>query len=81
MSVNIIRSYYLQLHTHQSPLSNAGALYRVCMQYCSYVINYSRFNALYSRPYLAIGQGGQLPPQRNWLQSIINYYLFIAGSY
>jgi len=22
------------------------------------------------RPYLAVGQGGQLPPQRNWLQSI-----------
>ena len=33
------------------------------------------------RPYLAIGQGGQLPPQRNWLQSIIKYYLFIAASY
>ena len=24
-----------------------------------------------ARPYLAIGQGGQLPPQRNWLQSIL----------
>ena len=36
---------------------------------------------LYTRPYLAIGQGGQLPPQRNWLQSIIKYYLFIAASY
>ena len=34
-----------------------------------------------SRPYLAIGQGGQLLPQRNWLQSIIKYYLFIAASY
>jgi len=33
------------------------------------------------RPYLVTGQGGQLPPQRNWLQSIIKYYLFIAASY
>ena len=33
------------------------------------------------RQYLAMGQGGQLPPQRNWLQSIIKYYLFIAASY
>jgi len=33
------------------------------------------------RQYLSLGQGGQLPPQRNWLQSIIKYYLFIAASY
>ena len=34
------------------------------------------------RPYLAMGQGGQLPPRLgNWLQSIIKYYLFIAASY
>ena len=33
-------------------------------------------------PYLAMGQGGQLPPRLgNWLQSIIKYYLFIAASY
>jgi len=35
-----------------------------------------------TRPYLAMGQGGgQLPHQRNWVQSIIIYYLFIAASY
>ena len=34
------------------------------------------------RPYLAMGQGGQLPPRLgNWLESIIKYYLFIAASY
>ena len=34
------------------------------------------------RLYLAMGQGGQLPPRLgNWLQSIIKYYLFIAASY
>ena len=38
----------------------------------------AKYNA---RPYLAIGQGGQLPRKRNWLQSIIKYYLFIAASY
>ena len=28
------------------------------------------------------GAGGQLPPRlRNWLESIIKYYLFIAASY
>jgi len=34
----------------------------------------------FTRPYLAIGQGGQLHPQRNWLQSIIKYHLFTAAS-
>jgi len=34
------------------------------------------------RPYLAMGQGGQLPPRLgNWLQSIIKYSLFVAASY
>jgi len=31
---------------------------------------YEKLHVL-SRPYLAMGQGGQLPPQINWLQSII----------